>query len=405
MRIEDMKMYKEQVLSELKENILPFWINNVVDEENGGFYGVVSNDLVVDKKADKGCILNSRILWTYSYAYRMFKEAAYLKTAEQAYDFMLKHFWDKEYSGIYWMVNYKGEPVDTRKQIYNIAFGIYGLTEFYKATGCEDSLEKAIELYKVIEKYSYDNENRGYIEALTREWNITQDMRLSPKDLNSKKSMNTHLHILEAYTNLFRVWKDESFEAKFKELINVTIDHIVDGNTFQFKLFFDEQWNSLVKTVSYGHDIEGSWLLYEAAELLGDEEIIEKAKHIAVKMAEKSYEDGIDREFGGLFSDKHEDGIIHNIKAWWPQAEAMVGYLNAYELSGEEKFIEASYDMWKYVDKYFVDKSKGEWFNEVTKEGKVLEHMAKVDPWKCPYHNSRGCYEILERMEKLIGSD
>jgi mannobiose 2-epimerase len=227
-------------------------------------------------------------------------------------------------------------------------------------------------------------------------------MRLSPKDLNSKKSMNTHLHILEAYTNMYRVWKDRNFEAKFRELINVTIDHIISEDTYQFKLFFDEKWNSLVGTVSYGHDIEGSWLLYEAAEVLGDDELIKKAGHIAVKMAEKAYEDGMDREFGGLFNDKHEDGKIHDIKAWWPQAEAMAGFLNAYQLSGDEKFMEASYDMWRYIDKYFLDKAKGEWFNEVTRDGKVLEHMAKVDPWKCPYHNSRACFEVFERLEKLM---
>ena len=402
MNLNKMKLYKSQMLAELKEDILPFWINNVMDKENGGYYGCISNDLKVDKQADKGCILNSRILWTYSYAYRMFKDESYLKAADQAYDFMLSHFWDKEYSGIYWMVDYKGDTIDSRKQIYNIAFGIYGLTEFYKATGRVQSLEKAIELYEVIEKYSYDSEHKGYIEALTREWSITQDMRLSPKDLNSKKSMNTHLHILEAYTNLFRVWKDKKFEAKFKELINVTIDYIINANTHQFKLFFDKEWNSLVGTVSYGHDIEGSWLLYEAAEVLGDEKIIEKVRDIAVKMAEKAYTDGIDMKFGGLFNDKDENGKIHDTKAWWPQAEAMVGFLNAYQLSGDEKFLEASYDIWKYTDKHFIDKNKGEWFNEVTREGKVLEHMAKVDPWKCPYHNSRACYEVVERLEELL---
>lgn len=401
MNLEKMESYRVQVLKELKEDILPFWINNVMDKENGGYYGQVTNDLSVNREADKGCTLNSRILWTYSYAYRMFKEESYLKAAQQAYDFMLKYFWDKECSGLYWMVNYKGNPVDTRKQIYNIAFGVYGLTEFYKASGCEESLKKAIELYEVIEKYSYDSEYRGYIEALTREWHIIEDMRLSPKDLNSKKSMNTHLHILEAYTNLYRVWKDKIFEAKFRELLNVTIDHIISEDTYQFKLFFDEKWNSLVGTVSYGHDIEGSWLLYEAAEVLGDEQLIKKAGHIALKMAEKVYEDGIDRESGGIFSDKHENGKIHDIKAWWPQAEAMVGFLNAYQLSGDEKFIEASYGMWRYIDKYFLDKTKGEWFNEVIGEGKVLEHMAKVDLWKCPYHNSRACYEVIERLERL----
>lgn len=402
MNLDEMELYKSQVLSELQENILPFWINHVIDKENGGYYGQVTNDLKIDKEADKGCILNSRILWTYSYAYRIFKKESYIEAAKQSYDFMMNYLWDKDYSGLYWMVDYKGKPVNTRKQIYNIAFGIYGLTEFYKATDCKESLKKAIELYELIEKYSFDSKNKGYIEALSRDWKSIEDMRLSTKDLNSKKSMNTHLHILEAYTNLFRVWKDINFEARFRELINVTIDHIINSNTYQFKLFFDENWSSLNSVVSYGHDIEGSWLLYEAAEVLGDQYLMQKSKYIAVKMAEKTYTEGIDREFGGLFNEKHEDGKLHEIKAWWPQAEAMVGFLNAYQLSGEEKFIKASYEMWKYTDKYFIDKNNGEWFNEITREGQVLNRMAKVDPWKCPYHNSRACFEVYERLEKLL---
>jgi mannobiose 2-epimerase len=404
MELSVLEEFKNEVISELKGNILTFWMNEVMDSENGGYYGKITNDLQIEKEADKGCILNSRILWTYSCAYRLFKDDSYLKAAGYAYEFMMKYFWDKEYSGLYWSVDFKGKAIDKKKQIYNIAFGIYGLSEYYRATGCEESLEKAMELHRVLERYSYDDENKGYGEAYTREWKDIQDMRLSNKDLNSKKSMNTHLHILEAYTNLFRVWKDEGLKKKLSELINVTMEYIISKDTYQFKLFFDEKWNSLSGKISYGHDIEGSWLLYEAAEVLGEHNIIEKAKKFSINMAKKVCEDGLDREFGGLFYERHENGSADEVKAWWPQAEAVVGFFNAYQLTGDKKYAIEAYNIWKYIDKNFIDKEFGEWFNELSKDGKVDNKMPKVSSWKCPYHNSRACFEIMERI-RVIGGE
>jgi cellobiose epimerase len=400
---EDTKaLYLAEVERELKDNILPFWMNRVVDEEHGGFYGLITNDLYIDKKAPKGCILNSRILWTYSTAYRLFKDEKYLLVAKKACDFLNQAFWDKEYSGLYWMVDYQGNPVNTRKQIYNIAFGIYGLTEYHRATGDHDSLDKAIQLFRDVEKYSYDRDNRGYFEAFTREWAEINDMRLSPKDLNAEKSMNTHLHILEAYTNLYRVWKDKELEQKLEELIHVTTDHIIDNNTCQFKLFFDRTWQSLNHHISYGHDIEGSWLLYEAAEVLGNPDLLKKVHDIAVKMAQKVYEDGVDREYGGLLYEAEGQELIDPRKHWWPHAEAMVGFMNAYELSSGEHFYQISWDMWKFTDRYIVDHENGEWFSMLSRDLKVFEEIPKVEPWKCPYHNSRACFEMLERLKRHI---
>jgi cellobiose epimerase len=394
--------YKQAMLDELIKDILPFWMNNTVDNEHGGFYGEVSNDLVVNKEAHKAGVINSRVLWTFSTAYRFFGDEAYLQMADHAYDFLINSFWDKEYSGIYWLVDYKGNAVDDKKQIYNIAFAVYGLTEYYRASGKKESLDKAIELYNCIERYSYDSTNKGYFEALARDWKDLADTRLSAKEINCKKSMNTHLHILEAYTNLFRVWKDDEFRNKFKELIEVTADYIVDNEEYRFKLFFDEKWNSLDNGISYGHDIEGSWLLFEAAEVLGDEALINRVKDISLGMAKKVIENGIDEKNGGLLNEKHSDGRLDNYKAWWPQAEAMVGFLNAYELNNNEEYLKASFDIWNFTDKYFVDKTNGEWFNEVSLEGKTDEKMKKVDAWKCPYHNGRACFEIATRIDKLI---
>lgn len=398
MELDGLKLaFKQKVEDELLNDILPFWIKYDIDEEFGGFYGQITNELKIDKKAPKGSILCSRILWAFSSAYIKYQDLKYLKTAKRAYEYVLNNFWDKEYSGVYWMVDYEGNAIETRKQIYAEAFATYALTEYYKATKEEDALNKAKEIYMLIEKYSYDKENKGYFEAYTREWRLEEDLRLSDKDMNEKKSMNTHLHVLEAYTNLYRVWKDNEFESKFRELIDDTIKYIIDNDTWHFKLFFDENWNSKTGTVSYGHDIEGSWLLFEAAEVLGDKEVLERVKKVAINMAEVSYKEAIDSD-GGLLNEKHENGELDREKHWWPQAEAVIGYLNAYELTGKEYFLQASYNMWIYIEENIVDKKNGEWFWMAKGQNNKHDVMMKVDPWKCPYHNSRVCLEVLRRL-------
>ncbi len=393
--------YLEDAERELKNNILPFWINNTVDEENGGFYGYISNDVVVDRKAHKGCILNSRILWTYSAAYNMLKCTDYLHMAQRAYDFMKKHFWDYKYSGLYWMTDYTGKPINTKKQVYNLAFGIYGLSEYYKASGDENSLKLAVELFRVIEEYAYDRENKGYIEALSQEWNTVEDMRLSIKDIYAEKSMNTHLHVLEAYTNLMRVWRSDELKAKLKELIEVFEERIIDSRNYCFKLFFDREWNTEDDKISFGHDIEGSWLLYEAAEALGDKGLLERTGNISVLMAKRVYERGVDTQNGGIYNEGKENGICDSNKPWWPQAEAAVGFLNAFWLTQDKRFFDASYQTWSFIKKYIVDEVHGEWFSMVSDKGEVYAGEPKVEPWKCPYHNSRACMELMARLVKV----
>ncbi|MCX7711226.1 MAG: AGE family epimerase/isomerase [Clostridia bacterium] len=398
----DLQKYYSEVQEELENDILAYWMKYAVDRENGGFFGFIASDNQINETADKGCILNSRILWTFSTAYKTTGNKEYLKIAEHAYEFLVKFFWDHEFSGLYWMVDYKGNPINTRKQIYNIAFGIYGLSEYFSATGDNTSLELAIKLFEEIEAKAYDKENKGYFEALTREWQPIDDLRLSDKDMNEKKSMNTHLHILEAYTNLLRVWESDKLRFKLKELIEITIDKIIDPERFQFKLFFDEFWNPKSGDISYGHDIEGSWLLFEAAEVLGNEELIKRSKQVAIEMAQKVFDDGIDREFGGLINEKNEHGHKDPYKAWWPQAEALVGFLNAYELTRKDYFLDASYDMWDFTKQYLIDKTHGEWYWRVSTDGKADCSMPKVEPWKCPYHNGRACVEIMSRLNKLM---
>ncbi len=269
---------RKEMAEDLTQNILPYWMNKMVDEQHGGFYGRRDGHDVLDAKADKGIILNTRILWTFSNAINTLSKDdsieksvidTYRKTADRAYDFIVRYFLDSEKEGVYWMVSFDGKPVNTKKQIYAQAFCIYAMSEYYLATQKKEARDLAIELFNLVEQHSFDTIDNGYFEAFDRHWNLLEDLRLSEKDANEKKTMNTHLHVLEAYTNLYCCWKDEKLHHQLHNLILVFCDQIIDTE-FHFQLFFDEHWNIKNHPISYGHDVEGSWLLYEAAEVLGD---------------------------------------------------------------------------------------------------------------------------------------
>ncbi len=397
-----LKDFKVAVDKELKENILSFWMDHMIDREYGGFYGRISNNLIVDKKAPKGLVLNTRILWTFSAAYRIFGNREYLFMADRAYDYLIRYFWDMEHQGAYWMLDYMGDPIEPKKQVYGEVFTIYALAEYYRATKVEDSLKYAVILYEALEKYAYDPIHKGYFEGYTREWEYADSLIISAvEDPNSKKTMNTHLHLMEAYTNLLRVYKDPALREKLREVIHVVMDHIIDGRTYHFKLFLDEKWNALSEEISFGHDIEGSWLLIEAAEVLGDADLLEKVEKIGLKMAQAVLEEGLDVD-GGLFYEANPKEIFNKGKYWWPQSEAVVGFFNAYQLTLKKQFLDAALKCWQFIDLNLVDKVHGEWF-EYMKEGGLLPlpQEAKADPWKGPYHNGRACFELIERVDKV----
>ena len=393
-----------RIEKELLDNILPFWMRHTVDRDNGGFYGKVDCDGHVDREAPRASVINSRILWTFSAACRLIG-APYRATADWAYDYIVQKFWDAEYGGVYWMLDHQGNPLSDRKQIYAQAFAAYAMAEYYRATGKPEALDFAQRLFRLIEDHSRDAVWKGYLEARGRDWGALEDMRLSEKDLNSPKSMNTHLHVMEAYTNLLRVWRDTELVVRQKELLEVTMDRIVDNSTGHFKLFFDNQWNSLTDHVSFGHDIEGSWLIQEAAEVLGDAVLIERARKLALRMAETVYAEGLDKD-GSLFYEADSKGVmIDPKKHWWAQAEAVVGFYNAYQLSGQQHFLDQSYRVWEYIETHIVDRVHGEWHAKLSPAG--VPYLEREDsdaclagPWKCPYHNSRVCYEMIERLNK-----
>ncbi|MGB8213265.1 MAG: AGE family epimerase/isomerase [Anaerolineales bacterium] len=393
----DKNDFRKQLENELTGNILPFWINHAVDKANGGFYGALTNDLEIHNEVPRSAILCARTLWTYATAYRKLGDKAYLDMARWAYDYLTGAFLDSVYGGVYWTVDAQGKPFFDRKHHYAQAFAIYGLSEYYRATQEPDSLAAAQALFQLLEKHAYDPVYGGYIEGSSRTWETLADMRLSARDMNCRKSMNTMLHVLEAYTNLLRVWPDANLKAQHRALIETFQEHILNPSNGHFKLFFDDAWNSLLENVSYGHDIEGSWLLYEAAEVQGDPALLTQTRTMALQIATAVYKDGLEPD-GSLPYEAGPQGLVDSNKSWWVQAEAMVGFYNAHQLSGQERFAEAARQSWNYIREKMVDRVNGDWIKVLQRDGTPVASSYKVGPWECPYHHSRACFEMLDRL-------
>lgn len=382
------------------DKVMNFWIENTVDKENGGFIGSIDGYGKKNKNAPKGAILNGRILWSFSAAYNYTKKSEYLEMAHRAFEYLTSNFVDDKNGGVFWELDNKGKPINTRKQAYAQGFAIYGLSEYYKASGNEKSLILAQEIFWTIEKYYRDKQFGGYIEALSEDWQPMNDMRLSAKEANWPKTMNTHLHILEPYTNLYRTWKNPILANSIKHIIRVFLDQIIDGQTAHFNLLFDFDWTVKSSVVSYGHDIEGSWLMAEAAEELGDKALLKEVNEMALRMVNVTYNEGSDID-GSVFYE-NEEGIIDTDKHWWPQAEAMVGYVNAWQLTGDDNYLTKAEKVWDFIDLHVIDHVNGEWFWRLDKNANPYMEEEKTGFWKCPYHNSRALIEVCNRLKNSV---
>jgi len=380
---------KQEIVQDLRGNILPFWAGRSPDLFDG-FYGTVNFDATPDMDAPKGGILNARLIWTFSTAYRLLKDTRYLTLANRAQKYFLNHFIDTQQGGSFYTVNADGTPLDTKKDTYQNAFAIYGFSEHYRATGNWESLVAAISIYQKMIEHAYDSINGGFLESFSRDWQMI--------DTKSPKTMNTNLHVLEAFTNLYRVWKDEDVEKHLREQIDVMTHKVLNQTTWHEQLFFTKDWQNQQNIVSYGHDIELSWLLVEAAEVLGNEDILKDAKRIAVNLATVQLEQGIDST-GAMMYEKDGDRLNAN-REWWPQAETVTGFLNAWQISGDKKFLNAAVREWEWIKTNMIDREYGEWYSNIYPNGKPQKDRVKADQWRCPYHNSRMGFEMIKRFGK-----
>jgi mannobiose 2-epimerase len=384
------------VRRELLEDILPFWRRRTVDQRRGGFIGWMANDLRVRDDVPKGLILNARILWTFAAAYPYTQRDEDRALAQRAYEYLTRHFLDREHGGYFWELDASGAPLDDKKKVYGEAFCIYALAEYYRVFQESEALKQAVDVFDLIEAHARDGRYGGYFEVLSRDWQPCADMRLSDKDMNEKKSMNNHLHLLEAYTGLLAASREPRRADCLRDLIGIFRRHILNAERTHLQHFFDEAWTPKSDSYTFGHDIEGSWLLCEAAETLGDEHLLMEVRELAVRIARSVLGEGLDGA-GGLFYEARNGQITNANKEWWPQAEAVVGFYSAWQLTGDETFRAAAVRCWQFIVDKVVDHEHGEWFWCLRPDGTPDPAQPKVSAWKGPYHNSRCCLEIIRR--------
>ena len=388
----------------LENNLIPFW-SQLKDEEFGGFYGYVKGDGTVLKEEVKGVILNSRILWFFSQAYIQLKDEKLLEMAKHAYKFLVEHCIDTSYGGVFWSLNYKGEIEDDIKHCYNQAFAIYALSTYYEASVDKNALDYAYDIYRIIEEKCHDD--GGYLEAFYRDFTKADNDKLSENGIMADRTMNTLLHVFEAYTQLYKVDHNDSVGNCLKAILDSFKDKIYNAEKEMCEVFFDNDYNSLIDLDSYGHDIEASWLINRACDVLDDAEYSEKMLPIIVGLADGCYKNSMDESVSKIsdmlaaMNMEIENGVINKTKVWWIQAEAVTGYYNAYEQNPEKvEYRDISEKVWNFINKYFVDEKHGEWVENIEDLNNIDYTQALVQPWKCPYHNGRMCLEMMKRLEK-----
>lgn len=400
--MDKLAVMRDEVKEELQKDIIPFW-KNLRDDEKGGYYGWLSYDLVLDKKSEKGCILNSRITWFFSNAYTLLKDESLLEEAKHGYEFLIKHCVDKEYGGIFWSLNYDGTPLDTTKHTYNQAFCIYALASYYEASKDREALELAFNLFRLIEEKCTDEV--GYLEAFTRDFKPESNEKLSENGVLADKTMNTLLHVFEAYTELYRVtgvlpeWKEETEKVRCRLAwtMDLFADKIYNPVKRRQEVFFDKDYNTILDLHSYGHDIETAWLIDRGVEVLGEEAYEEKMSPITQALTGQIYRVAFD---GHSLANECDRGEVNENRIWWVQAETVVGFLNGYEKTPEHsEYRDAALAVWEFIKEHVVDQRSGsEWFWEVRADGTPIEGSPIVEPWKCPYHNGRMCIEVMKRI-------
>ncbi|RME70763.1 MAG: hypothetical protein D6781_05645, partial [Verrucomicrobia bacterium] len=395
MTLERLESFASRAEAELRGDILPWWQQHAPDRRHGGFVGEIGPDGREKMDAPRGALLTSRILWTFSAAHRRWPDAGYLEMAHRAYADLVGRFRDHEHGGLYWAVDPDGRVLEDHKQVYGQAFGIYALAEYHLATGDREALDFAIDIFRRLERHTRDREHGGYFELFSADWRRLDPSTAAVMDVGlGEKSQNTLLHVMEAYTNLMRVWPDAALREAQRSLVDIMLHKVLDRQRGHLGLFFTADWQPTSNGISYGHDIEAAWLMVEAAEVLGDADLIASAHEAAVRIAEATLAEAVDAD-GGLFYEGEGDRVTNTNKEWWPQAEGVVGFLCAWRISGDDRFYEAAERMWAFIENHLVDRERGEWHRAVTASGEVLP-ASPLSFWKCPYHNGRACMEIVD---------
>ena len=388
-------MRVEEIREHLTNDIIPFW-KNLRDDEFGGYYGYMDYDLKVDKRAVKGCILNSRITWFFANAYTLLKDESLLEEAKHGFAFMKEHCMDKENGGIFWSMKYDGTPEDTTKHTYNQAFSIYALSSYYEATHDEEALAMAKELFHIIETKCTDE--IGYKEAFDKEFHEVENDKLSENGVIAEKTMNTLLHVFEAYTELYRVAKLPEVKERLEWIMDTFADKVYNPKLHRQEVFFDRNMNTILDLHSYGHDIETAWLMDRGVEVLGEKKYEEKMTPITKDLTAEIYKVAFD---GHSLANECEKGVVNVHRIWWVQAETVIGFLNGWQKDpSRTEYLDAAKSEWQFIKDHVMDKRQGsEWFWEVDQSGKPYEGRPIVEPWKCPYHNGRMCFEVIRRLE------
>jgi len=388
--------------SDLENNLIKWWASHTIDEKYGGFYGVVKNDNTPNHTADKFIVLNARLIWTFSACYETTKNEKYKELATRAYEYVKNHFYDKDHGGFFTWLNYKGEPNAPHKFTYGNAFAIYGLSEYARVFNCEAAKKMAQETATLLDTHMWDVQYGGYYETASQEWQYTPYVTMLISDTRVQKTMNTHLHILEAYTNLLHIDNSKALRSRVRELLYLITNKILNKNNWHFYLFQERDWTPTTPDLTLGHDIEGSWLLYETAEILHEPEALAHIRTVTVNMARAAYDDGL-AENGAMHTEYHPQEKKYSSNfSWWEQNEAVVGFLNAYQLTGEEKFLDASLSTLDFIDKHFIDRKLGGWYSFLNSDGTPQVGRDKSNGYTCPYHNARMSIEVIKRLSPLM---
>lgn len=386
-------MMTEEIRAHLENSIIPFW-KKLRDNEFGGYYGFVDYNLNIDKRAVKGCILNSRIIWFFSNAYTLLGEKSLLEEARHGFAFMKNRCFDKENGGIFWSMKYDGTPEDTTKHTYNQAFAVYALSSYYEASKEEEALAMAKELFRIIEEKCTDE--IGYKESFDRRFCEVENDKLSENGVIAEKTMNTLLHVFEAYTELYRVSEMPEVKERLKWILDTIAEKVYNPKLHRQEVFFDKNMKSILNLHSYGHDIETAWLIDRGVEILDDRDYEKKMSPVTKDLTRQVYKVAFD---GKSLANECENGVVNTNRIWWVQAEAVVGFLNGWQKDPERKeYLEAAQSQWRFIKEHLIDSREGsEWYWEVDAKGEPIEGRPIVEPWKCPYHNGRMCFEVIKR--------